>query len=168
MDIDSIYEWLDYDHWAQVCNRTQRGSGWRFQQSSNDGDGVKFWYMDLAQDALFTSTLLKKIRNDTGVDWVLDRVYANGQTHGLCGSVHQDVIDAEPGQCYTLLYYANNEWRPEWGGHTLFTTQDGVLSRYPTPNSMVWFDSTIPHVGLEPTRHCPELRVTVAFKFHRP
>jgi Rps23 Pro-64 3,4-dihydroxylase Tpa1-like proline 4-hydroxylase len=124
--------------------------------------------MDLQDDPLFNSTLLKKIRSDTGIDWVLDRVYANGQTYGLSGSIHQDAEGVEPGQYYTLLYYANNEWRPEWGGHTIFTTEQGIVTRYPTPNSMVFFDSTIPHAGMEPTRHCPELRVTVAFKLHKP
>lgn len=167
MDIDNVYEWLDYDHWAQICNKTQRGRGWKFEQRHDD-QGVKFWYMDLQDDLLFTSTLLKKIQTDTEVDWEIDQVYAIGQTHGLCGSVHQDVEGTEPGKYYTLLYYPNNEWRPDWGGHTIFTTDKGVVTRYPTPNSMVFFDSTIPHAGMEPTRHCTELRVTVVFKLHRP
>lgn len=168
MDIDNVYEWLDYDHWAQVCTKTQRGTGWRFRSNDQGSEDEKSWHMDLQEDLLFTSTLLKKIRTDTGVDWVLDDVYASGRTHGLCGSMHQDVEDAEPGQYYTLLYYTNNEWRPDWGGHTIFTTEQGVVTRYPTPNSIVFFDSTIPYADMEPTEHCTELRAIVVFKLHRP
>lgn len=167
MDITDVYEWLDYDHWAQVMMKTQRGAKWKFGGATNN-DTDKFWYMDLMDEPLFTETLLKKIRRETGVDWILERVYANGQTHGQSGSLHQDVEGVESGRYYTLLYYTNNEWKPEWGGHTIFTTDDGVRTRYPTPNSAVLFDSTIPHAGLEPTKHCSELRVTVAFKLSKP
>jgi hypothetical protein len=117
---------------------------------------------------LFTSTLLKKIQSDTKVDWGLDRVYANGQTNGVCDKIHQDATGVDAGQCYTLLYYPNNEWQPAWGGPTMFTTEQGVVTRYPTPNSMVFFDSTIPYATMEPTAHCPELLVTVVFRLHRP
>ena len=43
-----------------------------------------------------------------------------------------------------------------------------VMSVYPTSNTAVFFDSTILHAGLDPTRHCRNLRVTVAFKLERP
>lgn len=168
MDISDVYEWLDPDHWAQAMMKTQKGRRWQFGGTSSEGQTMKFWYMDLMDEPLFTETILGKIRRETQVDWILDRVYANGQTHGLSGSIHQDVENGEPGKHYTLLYYPNSEWNPEWGGYTVFTTTDGVITRYPTPNSMVFFDSTIPHAGLEPTRHCPELRVTIAFKLSRP
>jgi hypothetical protein len=64
--------------------------------------------------------------------------------------------------CSYMAYYA------DWGGHTTFTTEQGVVTRYPTPNSMVFFDSTIPYATMDSTARCLELRVTVAFKLHRP
>ena len=93
-----------------------------------------------------------------------------GQTHGLPGDLHQDAIGEEPGRYFTLLYYSHGRWEPQWGGHTMFSdpATEQVLSVYPTPNTAVFFDSTILHAGLDPTRHCRNLRVTVAFKLERP
>lgn len=170
MDITSSYNYLPEDQWLYVVKKTYLGRTWQFDGYTNSQDSVKFWYMDLNDDEFFTSTLLDRVRQNTGVDWQLDTAYANGQTHGLSGELHQDVIGAEPDQYYTFLYYANPEWHPTWGGTTVFTNpEDGAtVVKYPTPNSGVLFDSTVWHAGLEPTRHCKTLRVTVALKLHRP
>ena len=126
---------------------------------------IPFWVAELNDDNWFTDNMMSVINRITNQQWTLLRVYANGQTHGQSGSLHTDTDLVVPGQKYTFLYYAHPVWEIAWGGHTVFQGPDmHTHSHFPRPNSAVLFDSTIPHVGLEPTRHCPHLRITVAWK----
>lgn len=165
IELDIADNWLSAEQHEEVWNKTRYAKGWHFGQRSVSG-GIGFWMLDLDDDPLFTDTLLKQIEKDTGKKFELQRVYANGQTHGLCGSLHQDVVDAPEGEYYTVLYYVNKIWNPVWGGNTVWFDKDNVEIRqvYPTPNTAVMFDSNILHAGIEPTRHCTELRVSVAWK----
>lgn len=167
MDIKSSYNWLSQELWAQVVESTYLSARWSYSGHSNTPQTGRFWFCDLSQETLFADTLLERICSDTAQQWTLLKVYANGQTFGLSGGLHQDMVGAEPGQYYTFLYYANPVWEPEWGGNTVFSDGENLVVRYPAPNSVVLFDSTIPHVGLEPTRHCADLRVTVAWKLQK-
>ena len=170
MNIEILPNFLEIPQWMQSVTLTERSSRWKFGGLTQDDRGIKFWYLDLGDEEFFTKMVFEKICRDTGIDWRLHRVYANGQTHGLPGDLHQDVIGEEPGKYFTLLYYSHGRWEPQWGGHTMFSdpVTEQVLSVYPTPNTAVFFDSTILHAGLDPTRHCRNLRVTVAFKLERP
>jgi hypothetical protein len=91
------------------------------------------------------------------------RQYANGHTYGLGGQPHAD--DHRPGS-YTLLYYPIQEWNDGWDGETVFFDEHGEIVRAvrPRPNRAIVFDSRIPHAGRAPSRICPALRVTVAYK----
>lgn len=167
MDIKSSYNWLSQDLWAQVVQKTYSAGNWSFSGHSDTVNNGRFWFTDLSHDSFFTDVLLQRICDDTKQSWQLIKVYANGQTYGLSGGMHQDVMGSEPGRYYTFLYYANPMWEPEWGGNTVFSNGQDLVVRYPAPNSVVLFDSIIPHVGQEPTRHCADLRVTVAWKLQK-
>jgi hypothetical protein len=58
------------------------------------------------------------------------------------------------------------EWKPSWQGETVFHDESGEirLSITPKPNRAVFFDARISHAGRAPSRSCPALRVSVAFK----
>jgi Rps23 Pro-64 3,4-dihydroxylase Tpa1-like proline 4-hydroxylase len=164
MNISMKSDVLDTPEWRYIVEKTFNGTGWSFTGFSNDS-ASKFWYMNLDNDPFFTDLMMKKINSLLVPQFTLDRVYANGQTHGLSGDLHQDVVGGD-GKYYTFLYYANPEWDPTWGGYTVFYNRDSTVihSQYPRPNSAVLFDSSIWHAGLEPTRHCKDLRVTIAWK----
>jgi hypothetical protein len=170
MNVEILPNFLEIPDWIQSVTLTERSSRWKFDGLTQDEQGIKFWYLDLSNEEFFTKKMFDKICRDTNINWRLHRVYANGQTHGLPGDLHQDAIGEEPGRYFTLLYYSHGRWEPQWGGHTMFSdpVTEQVLSVYPTPNTAVFFDSTILHAGLDPTRHCRNLRVTVAFKLERP
>jgi Rps23 Pro-64 3,4-dihydroxylase Tpa1-like proline 4-hydroxylase len=162
-DITTYNDFLNKEDWEYVVNKTINGSQWGFcghTLSSN----YTFWYMPLDSDSFFTQRMFSKIQS-LNSNFKLETVYANGQTHSLCGELHPDV-QGPAGKYYTFLYYANTEWRPEYGGNTVFSSNDGTkgYSHYPKPNSGILFDSTILHAGLEPTSFYRGLRVTVAFK----
>ena len=137
---------------------------YKFQGISNENDQLKFWFHDLSNNKFYTEEFFNIIKNLIKIDVELVRVYANGQTYGLPGYMH---IDSEEENNLTVIYYANHVWNPEWGGHTVITADDGIASVLPSGNTAIVFPGNIPHVANEPTRHCPVLRTTVAFKLKR-
>jgi Rps23 Pro-64 3,4-dihydroxylase Tpa1-like proline 4-hydroxylase len=110
---------------------------------------------------------LAEVERLTGRKFKISRVYANGQTHGLPGDAHRDVSASTlgPERFWTFLYYVNPEWDARWAGQTMIMSADGELSSVmPTRNAAVLFRSDLVHWSAEPSRHCRELRVTVALK----
>jgi SM-20-related protein len=142
------------------------GPGWRFGHSSTGESGGRFWQMDLGGKAAFEA-IWEQARAQcealAGKRLRVIRQYANGHTYGLGGAAHTD--DDRP-DTYTLLWYPNPEWRPDWEGETVWYDQSGDIGFIvqPRPNRAVFFDSRIPHNGRAPARGCPALRVTVAWK----
>ena len=130
---------------------------------------IFFWKMDL--DGVEPVTQLWEnskaaCEEVAGYPLKVARQYANGHTYGLGGRPHKDSI--KPG-ALTLLYYPMPVWRWEWEGETLFFDDQGevVTGVAPEPNRAVLFDATTLHTGRAPSRYCPGLRVTVAFKLER-
>lgn len=148
-----------------VINKTVKAAGWKFAINSSDVNSIKFWYLDLNNDSFFTEFSLRRLETLAGTEFYLGRVYANGQTHGLSGDLHQDVLDGD-NTYKTFLYYVGPIWQPEWGGNTVFYDYqtESFFSNYPQPNTGILYNSNIFHQGQEPTRQCKELRVTVAWK----
>jgi hypothetical protein len=150
-----------------VIEKTMFGNQWQFiGQSVSSENTLKFWYMDLIEDPFFSDEFLKTIETITGKKFELLRVYANGQTYGLPGQIHKDIDTNYSLELYhTFVYFVNPIWDFNWGGATFLIKPDNTFDTVlPTPNNGFMFNSTLPHVGTEPTRYCPELRVTVAFK----
>lgn len=151
-----------FDRACAVC----QGATWFFGNRSNDEHDLPFWKMDLDGDAAFDE-IWRKVQPQcealVGCKLRVIRQYANGHTYGLGGQPHLD--DLRPGT-FTLLYYPMPEWNPAWQGETVFHDQTGeiAVAVTPRPNRAVLFDARIPHAGRAPSRSCPALRVTVAYK----
>jgi hypothetical protein len=167
LNIKSYPNFLTQEEHNYVIAKTLKGNTWWHGGFSEDENAVNFWFMNLMNDVFFTEYMLNKIKIITEKNFVIDRVYANGQTYGLSGTYHQDAPDLNTNNkniYKTFLYYVNSNWKSEWGGSTLFKQNEEVYTQPFIPNNAILFDSPIYHVGLEPTRHCKDLRVTVAFK----
>lgn len=164
--ITQYENFLSDDDFKTAVDLTRFSANWKFSQSSNEEDSLTFWYLDLNSTPFFTEVVANRIREVTKTEFVIDRVYANGQTHGLCGNVHRDRQLCEEGDFMTFLLYTHPEWDLSWGGATAIYDERIKLEKLilPKPNHAVMFDSKMPHIGYEPTRHCKELRVSVAFK----
>jgi len=147
----------------ETCTKELETPTWGPTGKSEDGpNSVSFWYKELIDNDFFNSFFLKRIEFLTKKKFVIDRLYANGQSHGQSGSLH---TDSENEKSWTFLYYANPHWDINWGGSTVFyrneTEYDQALF---IPNTGVIFKSNILHAGLEPTKHFNYVRMTVAFK----
>ena len=69
---------------------------------------------------------------------------------------------------WTMVYYMNMEWRPEWGGDTAFMTEDGNDLEHVVgykPGRIVFFHPQIPHMIRPSTIQAPYFRLTLATKF---
>ena len=87
---------------------------------------------------------------------------ANGHTFGTQGEFHVDWYEPNG---RTLLYYANSNWRPEWGGKTIFLLdKEELYYQNPIPNSAVLFPGNTPHMAEGTSRLFSGLRVTIAWK----
>jgi len=122
--------------------------GWAYTGFSVDPN-LRFWYLNLDDQPFFTDVMLDRIQKITNKKFILNRVYANGQTHGQCGSIH---IDSKLPNAYTLLYYLNPEWYPMWGGSTILVEENKeIQSSHFVPNRAILFRSDIPHFGSDPS-----------------
>ena len=152
---------------------------WCFSQTSHtDSDSVDnpdsptFWEskIDINKNEIISNLwdeMYTIIKNENIIDENLEviRTYANGQTYGLNGGIHQD--DISDGTITVLYYPVNEYWNPEWHGETFFYSDDIshiTAACIPRRNSFVVFDSQIPHVGMAPNKQYNGLRVTLAFK----
>ena len=145
---DEIWKYLRSDKWA-------------FGQTSNQNSQKKFWIMNLSDVEYFTDYLFKKVEDITESKFILERVYANGQTYGLDGEFH---VDSNLPNAYTFLYYPHIIWKKEWGGNLIIVDGNEEKFFYPNPNTAVFFPGTKLHRGMGPNRSFYDLRMSIAFK----
>ena len=63
-----------------------------------------------------------------------------------------------------MLLYANDTWKQEWGGKTVFKVNGKYHYKEFIPNSIVLFPGLIPHRAEVTTRFITGLRKTVESK----
>lgn len=169
--IEEYYDFFDIDEYRYIYS-VATSNNWQFGHFSNRFDPVeakkKFWTMELDSDSMFTGPLFDKIKKVTNRDYLLKRVYANGQTFGLDGSWHRDIITDDLDMhetSFTFLYYINPEWDTIWGGETVFAMEDQKLVSYlPTPNKAILFPAKLFHYAKSPSRDFYDLRMTLVYK----
>jgi hypothetical protein len=148
----------------RMVQRHVENAPWSFKGFSNETQKGKFWYMDLMDMQPFREYIFGLIEKVAGRKFKLHRVYANGQAYGQDGDYHQD--DTDP-KSWTFILYTNDILPNEiddWGGATLFKTDNGIMYQPPITNLGILFRSDLWHRGLAPSKHINELRRTVAWK----
>lgn len=160
-DIVKVKNFTSPEEWNSIQTNMPLAP-WILQGNSTLGEEAdKFWYTDLSHNEFFTNTLFERIPNGP---WILERVYANGQTFGQNGKFHQDSTNP---RCWTFLLYTNpieSNIINEWGGQTEFETNDGRFSQIPEPNLGILFKSDMFHRGFGPSKKVSGLRITIAWK----
>ena len=137
---------------------------WSCNHSSTGGAGL-FWQMSgLEEDEFFSVNLLNKIKEKTGDNFTLERIYFNG--HNACsqGYPHKD-SEQENGR--TFLIYCNKVWDLALGGSTSFVVGEEVKSFFPYPKSGLYFQNNIFHMADPISKDFKGIRVTLAFKLYK-
>jgi hypothetical protein len=146
----------EYDACAEILKDRD---GWDKSGTSLGTSGKNFSYKSLNDHDIFANQILNKIKKRTGDDFILKRVYANGQDIGEDGEFHQDDTDPD---AWTFLIYMNTI---DDGGETEFQigNEEMVVKQKAILNTGILFKADILHRGLAP-RSGTETRVTVAWK----
>ena len=139
---------------------------------SNQDDQFPFWVVRLSNtDVNGTPPFLKlwQIIDETICHGKYEPYHTlvNANNFGDCPMVHTDLPSNKSQDCYTIIYYAHNNWHYDWSGETvvLNDARDEILSSvYPRPGRIFVFDSAMPHVARAPSRICSQLRLTIAFR----
>jgi len=151
------------DSEKEYIQKTIRQPKWEFNHTSDDtrSDAIKFWIMKLNDDSFFRSHIFNKIKEVTGDDLILERVYMNGHMSCTHGQFHKDA-DEETER--TFLIYCNEYWSPEYGGFTCFNIDGSLQMVYPEPYSGVYFQADQFHFAMPISKTVNDLRVTLAYK----
>ncbi len=167
---DSFFTKEEYDNVDKELLNYQ----WVFGASPNsnllDGSTFRqFWYKDLIGSDYIKELFKFRVEDFLNTEIETMRLYANGQSHGMAGHIHEDVPADEPGICGTVVYFFQANWKPEYGGHLIILSpQDPnrvMLSVFPRSNSAVMFNSKLSHMAFDPSVYCTNQRISIAYKF---
>ena len=90
------------------------------------------------------------------------RVVYNAFRHGDNPSIH---MDGEGLDALSFLIYTNKEWKPEWGGETVFMSEGRITDIViPAPGRVVIFPGIVPHGAKPPNPNAP-VRYSAVFQF---
>ena len=124
-----------------------------------------FWHYDGLEgpnhNGYFSEYIYEKICKNLDKDFKsVERIYANGQTAGQCGTPHYDDGDL------TFLYYPSPLWEISWQGHLMFMGENDEVVRVVEhkANRAVLFPGTIKHYADAPSRFFNGLRISLAYK----
>ena len=158
--IEVYDDFFDDDIHQEVYSKLMRPN-WGIS-GNNPGKLEIFWhYEGLENEEYFSEYLYKKICNKLDTEFKgFERIYANGQTAGQCGTPHYDDGDL------TFLYYPSPVWDTNWQGHLMFMNETDEVVRVVEhkPNRAVLFTGIIKHYADAPHRWFNGLRISLAYK----
>jgi len=153
---------------------------WRYGWPQGEKDPYSHWVVDFLgagpenetplDDKLIADPNLKPIadlwrtlRSGPMRGHHLIRCYANAHTYGVEGYPHFD--SKTPNNC-TAIVYLNPAWKAEWAGELVLLDEakDVVQAVLPKPGRVVLIPGDVLHVARGVSRHCPAIRVSLAFK----
>jgi hypothetical protein len=167
VDTKVFREFLTYEDLDYIAAKINE-PGWSCNHTSNsqDPNACLFWQMGkLENDEFFSVYLLDKIKEVTGDNFKLERIYFNA--HNACsqGYQHRDTDD-ENGR--TFLVYCNKVWSFEHGGGTSIINKNKEVETYfPYPRSAIYFQNNLEHLATPISKDFRGVRVTLAFKLFK-
>ena len=132
----------------------------------------QIWHMgSLDQVPFFNIAFKKKVLEilPKDINWTHYDMYANGQSRGQDGSIHQD--QKMLNDALSLVYFSTPEWSPHYEGNLFFYNQDELTQEYNIidmveykSNRAVLFPGHVWHKASAPTMIYPGLRTSVVVK----
>lgn len=166
-NIKIIDDFLNNDD-LQILNSIISSKKWEYGHSSKGREKVNtpFWSMDLIDEIFFSEYIKDKIQDYFQKKFVLNRVYANGQTYGQNGSYHQD---DENENTFTFCLYINviENSDIEMAGGNLYIkvpNEKIIFAIEPYSNRGVLFPSNYFHKGCSFNRYITSMRICIAWK----
>ena len=152
-----VYDNFFGDHiHKEIFNKLYHSHNWHVSGGDSNKPEI-FWHIeDLQDDEYFSNYLFRIIKDNIGETYRYERIYANGQTAGQCGTSHVDDGDL------TFLYYPSPRWELSWQGHLIFAGEERIIEY--KPNRAVLFDAKLPHYADAPSRFFGNLRISLAYK----
>lgn len=172
--IETLDDVFSADQRAQLFLSVHTPEVYRFMGKSNPDDQFGFWMAKIDSDVINSVPAFKDLwlaveKHITQGEYRIYHMIINANTYGDCPTLHTDIPqnEVDPRDYYTILYYANDEWNPDWAGETVFfnSARDEIVrSVYPRPGRLAVFDSHISHASRAPSRLCTTVRYTIAIK----
>jgi Rps23 Pro-64 3,4-dihydroxylase Tpa1-like proline 4-hydroxylase len=166
----AVFDGLVSDDECKKYSATLSLADYTFLHSSRQ-DTVKYreWAAsfsveDFTKHALH-SLALGKATEFSGIEnLVCYDVFASASSFGDMSFVHHDSPDKDT---VSVLYYANNEWESEWGGETLFYSdeEEPLIAVGVKPGRLVVFGGQLKHRAGVPTKVCNEVRISLSMRF---
>jgi Rps23 Pro-64 3,4-dihydroxylase Tpa1-like proline 4-hydroxylase len=138
---------------------------WKLINKSTPDVNYMSWVRILENESEYADMIKHMVEIETNLKLKTVRLKINGQTHGQCGVMHTDIHETNTKENLTLILFINDFWNPIWGGHLLVVEDNKTHSYIPEVCKAVILDSSLPHVGLEPTKWCESMRMTWAQQF---
>jgi hypothetical protein len=133
----------------------------------DDKPPAKLWHMNRLEDQpLFSQDIFRSICELFDTQFVIRRIYANGQLACQKGDIHKD---SEDDAHFTFVYYPLQEWRREWGGNLMFY-EGGEVNKCVSyvPNRAISFPAKVTHGAEATSKDYEGMRVSVAWKLQIP
>jgi hypothetical protein len=132
--------------------------GWHFGSWHNDSNTQWVKYLD--DDEFFSKRFVECV-NDEMQQFGLEvnvgypkNIRANSTGYGVGGEEHADWLGEGKEEWYTILWYANQEYHPSWGGSFYYYPDDtSVKFVHPFPNQLVAFHGHVKHSWLPYMRY---------------
>ena len=152
-------------------------SNWKYGWRSNASLGYAHWNYNYAppktilRNGIDISNRLpaviseswQHLRSNYFSDSTLMQCYANGHTFGTEGYPHTDSYRLDD---KTAVVYINKTWQRAWGGETIIYDGNNILhAELPKGNNLLIFPGNLFHKASSVSRICPDLRITLMFKF---
>jgi len=149
-------------------NEIIKKNNWKWGHASKHESRIEttFWSMDLINFDYFTIYLKEVIEKHFNKKFIINRVYANGQTFGQDAAFHTDSDDEND---YTFVLYMskiNDEYVEAAGGNIYFNIPNLTykICYEPIYNRGIFFPSNYLHKACSFTRYIQDLRICIAWK----
>ena len=159
--IEVYDDFFDEEIRSEIFERLYNATNWGISGGNSSKPEIYWHYDDLEKQEYFKDYIYKLICKKLNMNFKsVERIYANGQTAGQCGTPHKDDGDL------TFLYYPLPQWNISWQGHLIFLDDRGEANKvieYKS-NRGVLFDGKIGHYADAPSRFFNGLRISLAYK----
>ena len=133
---------------------------WKYvREPETDGRRVGHFISDLSEYSFFKEKVFDFIQKFTSKKFNLERVYADGRTHGQDGNFKKDERDNR----YTfLLFLSEYDRTMKMGGQTIFKGERDTTRAEPLCNSVAFFKSNVLNKRAAPRQNL--MGITVVYE----